>query len=101
MADNGDKIGWFNFTNVLIGIAIVIQSTQWAFIVDLSNKVFAHLTNSDLHAPRSTFVEAAKFDLYQKMRDDQMRSMVDTLTEIRIMIREHILASEKKDGRTP
>jgi hypothetical protein len=52
----------------------------------LDDKVFRHLTNDEIHSPRSQFVENTKFELYQKMRDAQIESNEKTICEIKAMI---------------
>ena len=105
---NGEpKLSWLNFTNVLVTIAIAVSSFQWWFSADTANKLFIHMTNHEIHAPRSAFVEATQFDLYQKMRDKEMASfsqqLIDArvsqstaLAEIKEMIRQHEINSEKR-----
>ena len=65
--------------------SIVAVQCQVAAIDD---KMFKHLTNDEIHAPRSTYVQQAEFNLYQKMRDKQMDSMENLVRDIRNLIKD-------------
>lgn len=54
----------------------------------IEDKMFKHLTNEEIHCPRSSMVQKAEFDLYQKMRDKQMDSMECLIRDIKIMIKD-------------
>jgi hypothetical protein len=58
-------------------------------LADIENKIFRHLTNDEIHTPRTVVVEKGEFDLYQKMRDKQMDSMMDMIAEIKVLIKDH------------
>jgi hypothetical protein len=70
------------------GMAIVLAfvTNINAKIDRLDDKVFKHLTNDEIHAPRSMFVEKTNFDMYQKMRDAQIATNDRTIQEIKTMI---------------
>jgi len=74
-------------TPVLMSITLAVVANINLKIDRLDDKVFKHLTNDEIHAPRSQFVEETKFELYQKMRDAQIESNENTIIEIKGMIR--------------
>ena len=49
----------------------------------IDSKMFVHLTNEELHMPRSLAVTKAEFLVYQNMRDKQMADIKDLVYEIR------------------
>ena len=56
----------------------------------LDAKIFKHLTNDELHAPRTLILSKPEFEIYQQMRNKQMDGVGQVLIEIKQMIREHI-----------
>jgi hypothetical protein len=73
MAENNGK-AFFNVTNILVTIAIAANGVTWLFIMGLDEKVFKHMTNDEIHAPRSQYVSLTTFDLYQKFRELQINA---------------------------
>ena len=45
-------------------------------------ELFHHLTNSDLHVPRSSVTSKDEFVIYQAMRDRQMTDIKDSLARV-------------------
>lgn len=72
-------------TPVLLSITLAVVANINIKIDRLDDKVFKHLTNDEIHAPRSQFVYTTQFDLYQKMRDKQIESNEKTIQEIKVM----------------
>jgi len=85
-----EKVSWFNFTNILVSIAVIIQTTQWAYIIGIDNKMFVHLTNAELHVPRSTVISKDEFNFYQMMRDRQMSEIKDSLERVDGMLQKYL-----------
>ncbi len=44
-------------------------------------KLFKHLTNDEIHTPKSIVVSKAEFDIYQVFRDKQMSDLKDTFSK--------------------
>ena len=82
--------------STLIGMSITNQNdikTKLTGMEDkicsIDGKMFIHLTNAEIHIPRSTVVSRDEFSLYQTMRDKQMNDLKELLTSIK----------DKIDGR--
>jgi hypothetical protein len=78
-------------TPILVTIVIFLVGGLVVTTNRIDEKLFKHLTNDDIHCPRSVMVTRAEFDLVSKMREDQiktMRDMVkDEFTQLRIELR--------------
>lgn len=70
---------WITPVMITIGIFILggIQST----VKDIDTKLFRHLTNDEIHCPKSVVVTKPEFNIYQEFRQKQMTEMRDNLTE--------------------
>lgn len=56
--------------------------------IDLvDTKLFHHLTNADLHLPRSEIVTCDQFNIYLKMYDEKNKSFEKRLDEIRDIVK--------------
>jgi len=74
----------FLFTlNLLAGILLTNQREIITKISDMDNKIFLHLTNDEIHTPRQFVVSKEQFDLYQKMRNDQLDEIRKCQQEIK------------------
>jgi hypothetical protein len=76
------------FTPILVTVACFMLGNLISTTNKIDDKLFKHLTNDEIHAPRSTYVQKAEFDLYQKMRDKQMDSMECMIRDIRNLIKD-------------
>jgi hypothetical protein len=67
----------------------------------MRGEIVHHLTNSELHVPRSTVVSLDEFRLYQSVRDKQMADLKDgiynlksdfkdSISEIKVMLQKHM-----------
>lgn len=64
---------WFRFiTPILITITLFMISDIKATTHEMDSKIFRHLTNDDMHTPKSIIVTKAEFSIYQEMRQRQM-----------------------------
>lgn len=73
-------------TPILLTVSIAILTSINTTVDKLDNKVFKHLTNDEIHAPRSTFVNKSEFDLYQKFRNDQMTQINNSICDLKNVI---------------
>jgi hypothetical protein len=60
-----------------------------AKVNDIDVKLFKHLTNDELHGPRSLMMTKVEFELYQKFRDQQMGELKADLVDIKKMLLTH------------
>ena len=88
---NGNRFTWMEYLRLVTPFLLFIitfTTTRLVFkLDDIDAKLFSHLTNDEIHAPRSMFVDKANFDLYQKMRDREMMALYDTVACIRADIK--------------
>lgn len=66
---------WRFITPILVTIAIAINGIVLSVVSDTNQKLFKHLTNDELHCPRSVVVSKAEFAIYQEMRQRQMEGV--------------------------
>ena len=85
-----EKVGWFSFTNLLVVIALAINAIVFAKLNSIEDKIFLHLTNSELHIPRATIVSKDEFSIYQVMRDRQMAEIKQDVNDIKCMLQSHM-----------
>ena len=99
-----EKPIWFNVTNMLVGIALAINAIVFAQlwglgckIDDVDNKIFIHMTNHDIHVPRSTMVSRAEFDLINDIRAAQFADIKENLASIRILLISRVTEESRKN----
>lgn len=69
---------WFRLvTPFFLFILTILASTMTNKLSDIDNKLFKHLTNDEIHTPRSVVTTKAEFDIYQQFRDKQMTALAD------------------------
>ena len=68
-------------TPMLITIAIYQLGTISSTVSKLDEKVFKHLTNDEIHTPKSIVVNKAEFEIYQSFRDKQMSDLKETFNK--------------------
>lgn len=80
-------------TPLLLFVMSVIGSLIWYGVNinnqklnDIDTKLFKHLTNDEMHCPRSIIVTRVEFDMYQKMRDKQMFDLKEGIYEIKCLL---------------
>lgn len=88
-----EKSTWLSITNLLVTIAIAVAGWGWtstqAQIGKLDDKLFKHLTNSDMHIIRGTVVEKAVYEANQQLYTAQLNSMMQFMLDIKTMLKEH------------
>ena len=60
-------------TPILVTINLFIVGQIWVQLADLNQKVYAHVTNNDLHIPRAEFVMIQ--NQIAQMRDEVVRTI--------------------------
>ena len=78
------------FTPILVTIACFMLGSLMTTINKIDDKMFKHLTNDEIHCPRSIMASKGEFDLYQKMRDTQMKDLKDDIGEIKKILVKYI-----------
>lgn len=53
---------------------------------EMDRKLFIHLTNEELHPPKTAIVLRAEFEVYQRMRDRQVLDVKEDLMAIRNLL---------------
>jgi len=82
---------YFRFiTPILITITLFMIGNIDHKINQIDDKLFKHLTNDELHAPRSIVITKPEFSVYQEWRNKQMDSIDKSVCEIKESIKEHI-----------
>jgi hypothetical protein len=66
-----------------------------AKVNDIDGKLFKHLTNDELHSPRSLTMSKAEFDMYSKFRDQQFVKIENNIIDIKELVKEHAKSDTK------
>ncbi|RJP27351.1 MAG: hypothetical protein C4533_07790 [Candidatus Omnitrophota bacterium] len=76
--------GWTKFiTPVLVTIAIFMLGNITMQLSRLEDRVFQHLANDQIHAPRSQFVSKAEFDLHCKFSEKENGQILKAIDDLR------------------
>lgn len=88
---------WTENFRVITPILLLVMSAFLTYLIaDFSNfktdiktqltcideKMFKHLTNDEMHSPRSLIITKPEFEMYQSMRDKQMNDIKDSMSRI-------------------
>lgn len=93
MQDNSQKHwgeGFRIITPILVTICLFFLGLLLTQVSRIDEKLFKHLTNDDLHTPRSMVVSQEAFTLYQTMRDKQMDDIKVTMQDIKRILDKRI-----------
>ena len=87
---NGYRVvEWFRFiTPVLVTVAITMVGSLKSDISKLDDKVFSHLTNDEMHTPRSAIVSKAEFELVYEVRERQYQGLTKTMENLRVDLKD-------------
>ena len=90
-----NNTGWTKFiTPVLVTIAIFMLGNITMQISRLEERIFQHLANDQIHAPRSQFVSKAEFDLHCKFFEKENDRIVKALEDLRKEIEAKFLGAK-------
>jgi len=90
-----NNTGWTKYlTPVLVTIAIFMLGNITMQLSRLEDRVFQHLANDQIHAPRSQFVSNAEFDLHCKFSEKENDRIVKALEDLRKEIEAKVLGAE-------
>jgi hypothetical protein len=70
-------------TPVLVTIAIFMLGNITMQINRLEERIFQHLANEQIHAPRSQFVSKAEFDLHCKFFEKENDRIIKAIDDLR------------------
>src|SRR5574343_1662025 len=85
---------YFRFlTPMLVTVAIFILGNIMSKVNSIDEKMFKHLTNDELHCPRSIMLAKSEFDIYQNFRSKEMLELRDEITEMKKNQLEHFKIS--------
>ena len=62
-------------TPVLITICLFVISSMNSTMTRIDEKLFKHLTNDEIHSPKSMVVSKAEFSIYQGFREREMNEL--------------------------
>ena len=98
MSENGKKewtehMRWL--TPILVTICIAMLLSINSKVDKIDDKLFKHLTNDEMHSPRSLFITRAEFQIYQVFRESQMEDLTAGMKDIKEILREHDRTTQK------
>jgi hypothetical protein len=97
---NGFSVNLRFITPCLITVAIFLLGGIFNTVGEINDKLFKHLTNDEIHTPRSVVVSKAEFSIYQELRKSQMediKEMVKSqIEQLRVDIRNSYLREKGK-----
>lgn len=70
-------------TPMLVTVAIVILTNISMRVSAIDQKMFAHLTNADIHIPREQIVPKAVFDTYSKFAEKNFALISTALEKVK------------------
>ncbi len=79
-----DEGSWIRFiTPVMVTIAIFMLGEVMAQVGRVEEKLFHHLSNDEIHVPRSQFVTKAEFDLQSKFAEKETDRILKAIDELK------------------
>ena len=79
-----DRENWTRYiTPVLVTIAIFMLGEVMAQVGRVEEKLFHHLSNDEIHMPRSLFVSRAEFDLQSKFSEKEIDRILQAIDRLR------------------
>jgi len=87
--------GWTKFiTPVLVTVAIFMLGNLTVQINRLEDRIFQHLANDQIHAPRSQFVSKAEFELHCKFFEKENDRIIKAIEDLRKEIEAKVLGAK-------
>ena len=98
--NNGDGLKaaiekWRLITPALISIAIFMIGAVNLQVREMNQKLFAHLTNHELHMPREQIVSKAEFIMYSNNAEKNKEDMIKYFDKRFNILENHLRASSK------
>jgi hypothetical protein len=92
MSDNGngrksitEYFRWL--TPILITVGVFLLGNIQSTVKGIDDKLFKHLTNDEIHTPKSVVVTRPEFNIYQEMRNKEMENLRLGICEIKDMLK--------------
>lgn len=86
---NGDR-HWTESFRIFTPILVTIACFMLGHLISTTNKIddklFQHLTNDELHCPRSVVVGKAEFNMYKDMLNDRVGDIQDTADAMKLSL---------------
>ncbi len=80
----GNKGSWTRFiTPILVTIAIFMLGNITVQIARMDEKLFHHISNSEIHMPRSQFVSKAEFDIQCRFVEKENDRIIKAIDDLR------------------
>jgi len=76
-----DKVKFI--TPILVTIALFMLGSIMAQVGRVEEKLFHHLSNDEIHMPRSLFVSRAEFDLQSKFSEKEIDRILKAIDGLR------------------
>ena len=67
----------------LTSLILFIVCLLFSKIDKLDEKIFTHMTNSEIHAPRTMFVSRAEFDVQCKLMEKEQTDILNAIKDLR------------------
>ncbi len=78
------KESWTKYiTPVLVTIAIFMLGNIMAQVGRVEEKLFHHLSNDEIHMPRSQFVTKAEFEMQSRFAEKETERILKAIDELR------------------
>lgn len=91
--------GWTKYiTPVLVTIAVFMLGNLTMQIARLEERIFQHLANDQIHAPRSQFVSKAEFDLHCKFFEKENDRIIKAIEDLRRAVESKTSEAKHEQG---
>ena len=78
------KESWTKYiTPVLVTIALFMLGTIMAQVSRVDEKLFHHLSNDEIHMPRSLYVSKAEFDIQSRFIEKENDRIIKAIDDLR------------------
>lgn len=79
-----DKDNWTKFiTPVLVTIALFMLGNIMAQVGRVEEKLFHHISNDEIHMPRSQFVSKAEFEMQSRFSEKEIDRILQAIDGLR------------------
>ena len=89
-SSNKDWTEYFRWiTPILMTASLFVLGSIQGKVNSIDDKLFKHLTNDEVHTPKSIVVTKPEFNIYQEFRNEQMIELRNGISEIKTMMDQH------------
>ena len=93
----GNKGNWTKYiTPVLVTIAIFMLGNITMQIARIDEKLFHHISNSEIHMPRSQFVSKAEFDVQCKFVEKENDRIIKAIDDLRCELKADFYGGKRR-----